>query len=151
VYVPEIDWCTSVQLKPESGMKGVPGNTWTGAHDSGFGRQDPVEKWGGWVTAIDADTGRVAWKYHAPTPVTAGVTPTAGGLVFTADMDGNLVALDARSGEKLWSHNTGQPIGGGIVSYGAGGHQHIAVAAGINSALWPKKGTSGRIIVFGLK
>ena len=151
VYVPEIDWCTSVQLTPVNQMRGGPGQPWSGAHDKGFGKQDPVEKWGGWVTAVDADTGKVAWKYHAPTPVTAGVTPTAGGLLFSADMDGNLVALDARSGKKLWSHSTGQPIGGGIVSYEAGGHQRIAVAAGLNSPIWPNHGTSSRIVVFGLK
>ncbi|HWR35069.1 MAG TPA: PQQ-binding-like beta-propeller repeat protein [Clostridia bacterium] len=151
VYVPEIDWCTSVKLAPLSAMKGAPGQPWNGSHDSSFGKQDPVEQWRGWVTAIDADTGKVAWKYQAPTPVAAAVTATAGGLVFTADMDGNVVALDAHSGKKLWSHNTGQPVGGGIVSYEAGGYQRIAVAAGISSPIWPKQGTSGRIVVYGLK
>ncbi|MGE5111996.1 MAG: pyrroloquinoline quinone-dependent dehydrogenase [Acidobacteriaceae bacterium] len=151
VYVPEIDWCTSVKLAPLSAMKGAPGKPWNGSYDSSFGKQDPVEQWRGWVTAIDADTGKVAWKYQAPTPVAAAVTTNAGGLVFTADMDGNVVALDAKSGKKLWSHNTGQPVGGGIVSYEAGGHQHIAVAIGISSPIWPKQGTSGRIVVYGLK
>jgi alcohol dehydrogenase (cytochrome c) len=151
VYVPEIDWCTSVKLAPMSAMKGAPGKPWAGSHDSSFGTQDPVAKWRGWVTAIEADTGAVAWKYQAPTPVAAAVTATGGGLVFTADMEGNLVALDAQSGKKLWSHNSGQPAGGGIVSYEAGGHQRIAVAAGINSPIWPKKGSSGQIFVFGLK
>lgn len=151
VYVPEIDWCTSIKLAPLSAMKGAPGKPWNGSYDSSFGKQDPVEQWRGWVTAIDADTGKVAWKYEAPTPVAAAVTTTAGGLVFTADMDGNIVALDAHSGKKLWSHNTGQPVGGGIVSYEANGHQRIAVATGISSPIWPKQGTSGQIAVYGLK
>ena len=151
VYVPEIDWCTSVKLAPLSSMKGERGKPWSGSHDSSFGTQDPVAKWRGWVTAIDADTGKVAWKYQAPTPVAAAVTATAGGLVFTADMDRNIVALDAQSGKKLWSHNTGQPIGGGVVSYESGGHQRIALADGINSPIWPNKGKTGRIVVFGLK
>jgi alcohol dehydrogenase (cytochrome c) len=151
VYVPEIDWCSSVQLAPAAAMKGGPGKVWSGAHDQSFGKQDPVTQWGGWVTAIDADSGKVAWQYRAPTPVTAAVTATAGGLVFSADMDGHVVALDARSGKKLWSHNTGQPVGGGVVSYEAGGHQRIAVAAGLSSPIWPKQGDSGRIVVYGLK
>lgn len=151
VYVPEIDWCTSVKLAPISEMKGAPGKPWNGSYDSSFGKQDPVQQWRGWVTAIDADTGKVAWKYQAPTPVGAAVTATAGGLVFSADMDGNVIALDAKSGTKLWSQNTGEPVGGGIVSYEAGGRQRIAAAAGINSPIWPKQGTSGRIVVFGLK
>jgi alcohol dehydrogenase (cytochrome c) len=151
VYVPEIDWCTSVKLAPPSAMKGAPGQPWNGSYDSSFGKQDPVKQWRGWVTAIDADTGKIAWKYQAPTPVAAAVTTTAGSLVFTADMDGNVVALDAHSGKKLWSNNTGQPVGGGIVSYEAGGHQRIAVATGISSPIWPKQGSSGRIVVYGLK
>lgn len=151
VYVPEIDWCTSVKLAPLTAMKGAPGKPWNGSYDSTFGKQDPVQQWRGWVTAIDADTGKVAWKYQAPTPVAAAVTATAGDLVFTADMNGNVVALDAHSGKKLWSQNTGQPVGGGIVSYEAGGHQRIAVATGISSPIWPKQGTSGRIVVYGLK
>jgi len=151
VYVPEIDWCTSVKLAPPNAMRGAPGKPWNGSFDSSFGKQDPVQQWRGWVTAIDADTGKVKWRYQAPTPVAAAVTTTAGGLVFTADMDGNLVALDAGSGKKLWSHNTGQPVGGGIVSYQAGAHQRIAVATGISSPIWPKQGTSGRIVVYGLK
>lgn len=151
IYVPEIDWCTSIKLAPLGAMKGVAGKPWNGSHDSSFGKQDPVEQWRGWVTAIDADTGKVAWKYQAPTPVAAAVTTTAGGLVFTADLDGNVVALDAHSGKKLWSHNTGQPVGGGIVSYEADGHQRIAVATGISSPIWPKQGASGRIVVYGLK
>ena len=79
------------------------------------------------------------------------MTATAGDLVFTADMDGDVVALDAHSGKKLWSHNTGQPVGGGIVSYEASGHQRIAVATGISSPIWPKQGTSGRIVIYALK
>jgi alcohol dehydrogenase (cytochrome c) len=103
------------------------------------------------VTAIDADSGKIAWKYHAPSPVVAGVTPTAGGLVFSADLAGNVFALDERSGNKLWSLNTGQPVGGGLVSYRAAGHQRIAVAVGVNSPIWPTKGDTGRIVVYGLK
>ena len=32
-----------------------------------------------------SETGSVRWKYHAPHPMLAGVTPTAGGLVFAAE------------------------------------------------------------------
>ena len=43
------------------------------------------EKPSGWVTAVDANTGAVRWKYHSDTPVIGGVTPTAGGVVLTGD------------------------------------------------------------------
>lgn len=152
VFVPEIDWCTSVKLaSPQAMMNGKPGDSWAGTHDQTFGKQDPISKWKGWVVALDADSGKIAWKYRAPTPVAAAVTATGGGLVFTADMNGNLVALAAKTGKKLWSHATGQPIGGGIISFESHGHQFIAVAAGLSSPIWPKQGDSSRLIVYGLK
>ena len=49
----------------------------------------------GWLTAFDADNGAVRWKFAAPRPMLAGVTPTAGGLVFAADLGGTLYAFDA--------------------------------------------------------
>src|SRR5262249_13129906 len=44
------------------------------------GTVEPVGDNTGWVTAIDAETGEVRWRYHAEKPVIAGVTPTAGGV-----------------------------------------------------------------------
>jgi alcohol dehydrogenase (cytochrome c) len=39
VYVPEIDWCTSVNLAQISAMKGSTGKPWSGSLDSSFGKQ----------------------------------------------------------------------------------------------------------------
>jgi alcohol dehydrogenase (cytochrome c) len=38
----------------------------------------------------------------------AAVTPTAGGVVFAADMGGTLYALDAGTGRVLWQADSGQ-------------------------------------------
>ena len=37
---------------------------WTGSSDpkAPFGQQDPKEKWGGWLTAFNADTGAERWR-----------------------------------------------------------------------------------------
>jgi outer membrane protein assembly factor BamB len=59
----------------------------------------------------------------------AGVTPTAGGLVFAADLGGQIYAMDADKGSILWQSNVGQATGGGIVTYRAGGRQLIGVAS----------------------
>ena len=80
----------------------------------------------------------------------AGVTPTAGALVFTADLTGTLRAFDAESGAILYELATGQSIGGGIVSYSAGGRQRIGVASGMKSMIWPGAAEQSRILVFGL-
>jgi alcohol dehydrogenase (cytochrome c) len=82
--------------------------------------------------------------------VVAGVTPTAGGLLFTADLTGRFRAFDAESGAVLYELDTGQSIGGGIVSYSAAGQQRIGVASGMKSGIWPGAATESRIQVFAL-
>jgi alcohol dehydrogenase (cytochrome c) len=61
-----------------------------------------------------------------------------------------VLALDAESGSVLWRDSTGAPIGGGVISYQTGGHQRIAVAAGMNSRVWPVKQATARIVIYGL-
>lgn len=152
LYANAIDWCTSVKLMPREKMKGGPGMPWTGMDHPqlAFGVQDPVERWKGWITAADAETGAVRWRVQTPKPMVAGITATAGGLVFTGDLDGNVLAYDAADGKELWRSGTRKPIGGGVIAYTAGGKQHIAVAAGLNSPIWPVKGGPARVLVYGL-
>ena len=106
--------------------------------------------WGGWLTAFDADSGAERWKYHSSAPLLAAVTPTAGGIVFTGDLLGDVLAFDAASGEILWRDHVGNPMAAGVVSYEALGHQRIAVAAGKLSPLWPLESGTSRIIIFSL-
>jgi alcohol dehydrogenase (cytochrome c) len=152
LFVNAIDWCASVKVAVAATAIGKPGAAWPGSGDPEhpFGRVDPKEKWGGWLTAVDADSGRVRWKYKSPTPMVAGVTPTAGGLVFTGDLNGDVLALDAENGNILWRDSAGGPVGGGVISYQIGGHQRIAVAAGMSARIWPVKPTNALIVVYGL-
>jgi alcohol dehydrogenase (cytochrome c) len=137
-----------VQLQQEPVVPAA-GEIWFGNTDPAS-IQGPPDQAKGWVTAFDADTGAVRWKFEAPAPVLAGVTPTAGGLLFSADLKGTLRAFDAQTGSVLWQLDSGQSIGGGIVSYGVGGHQRIAVASGMKSRIWPGAADQSRIQVFGL-
>jgi alcohol dehydrogenase (cytochrome c) len=89
-------------------------------------------------------------EYKAPAPILAGVTPTAGNLVFTADEKGNLYGFDALNGKLLWKTSTGLPVGGGIISYAVDGKQYIAVAAGMKSPVWPEAAKKSRIMIYGL-
>jgi alcohol dehydrogenase (cytochrome c) len=132
-------------------MKGKSGEAWSGAHDNGFGRFDPKSNWGGYLTALNADSGKVQWKLRTSTPLISGVTPTAGGLLFSGDLNGRFNAYNARTGKRLWSDNTGQPMGGGVVTYQAGGRQYVAVAAAIKAPIWPIKAGTARIIIYGLR
>jgi alcohol dehydrogenase (cytochrome c) len=92
----------------------------------------------------------VRWKYRSSMPVVAGVTPTAGGLIFAGELNGDAIALDAKTGAVLWRQPTRNAIGGGVITYRAGGKQLLAVAAGFKSRVWPVPAESNRIVVFGL-
>ncbi len=147
LYTGAVDWCATVQLADEVEVPPA-GQIWFGSRPGDI--QAPPTEAKGWLTAFDADTGAVKWKFAASAPVVAAVTPTAGGLVFNADLRGGLRAFDAESGAVLWELDTGQSIGGGIVSYAVGGRQRIAVASGMKSPIWPGSADQSRIQVFGL-
>jgi alcohol dehydrogenase (cytochrome c) len=150
LYVGAVDWCAKAQLAKEPAVPPL-GEIWFGSVEAPTGIQAPADEAKGWLTAYDADTGEMRWRFAAPKPILAGVTPTAGGLVFSADLGGVLRAFDAATGKVLWQYDAGQSTGGGIVSYSAGGHQLIGVAAGMKSPIWPGAADKSRILVFGLR
>jgi len=151
IYTPAIDWPTAVKLAPRSELiNKKKGDSWSGAHDGGFGKLDPPTSWGGYLTAIDADTGKKIWTYRAPTPLVAAATSTAGGIVFSADLLGDVRAFNARTGQILWRDRIGRPIGGGIVTYEVDGEQYVAVAAGMSSGIWPTPKTTAKIVIYRL-
>jgi len=147
IYTGAVDWCANVQLAQDVTVPSA-GAIWFGSAIGDI--QEPPDTAKGWFTAFDADTGAVRWKFAAAAPVVAGVTPTAGGLVFTADLTGRFRAFDAESGVVLFELDTGQSIGGGIVSYSAAGKQRIGVASGMKSGIWPGAATESRIQVLAL-
>jgi alcohol dehydrogenase (cytochrome c) len=152
IFVNSIDWCTSIKLQRLDTLRGAPGKPWTGMDDEqmAFGKMDPPSRWKGWVTAIDAADGSIRWKVQTPKPMVAAITATAGGLVFTGDLDGQVTAYDANSGKVLWRKAAGGAIGGGVIAYQADEKERIAVAVGLNSPIWPVKGGPARVVVYAL-
>jgi alcohol dehydrogenase (cytochrome c) len=71
-------------------------------------------------------------------------------LVFTGDLNGEVVALDLTSGTVLWHNSTGAALGGGVISYQVEGHQQIAVAAGMSALNWPLPKVTARVVVYSL-
>jgi len=128
LYVPAVDWCGT--FKEAENVRFVPGATYLG----GSYASDATKQ--GWVTAIDASTGAVRWKYRSPRPMVAAVTTSAGGVVMTGELTGDFLVLDAESGKELYRFNTGGPIGAGIVTYEISGKQYVAVASGSPSSFW---------------
>jgi PQQ-dependent dehydrogenase (methanol/ethanol family) len=150
VFTGEVDWCTTVRAATPDEIAAIPaGQPWSGSPD-GFGKQDDISKWAGWMTASDADSGKRRWQFKAPFPLMGGITPTAGGVLFFGDMGGNFYAFDSGSGKKLWSTDLGGAIAGGVISYDTGAGQKVAVAAGMTSPIWPTPKVNGKIVVLGL-
>ncbi len=150
LFVGAVDLCARVQLVRELAVPAT-GQVWFGTTGSMAEMVDPPAMARGWLTAFDAENGRVRWKFKAPHQIVAGVTPTGGDLVFTADVDGDVFALDQRNGLVLWQTNTGQAIGGGIVVYRAGGHELLGIASGMKSFESPGSLGNSRILVYELR
>jgi alcohol dehydrogenase (cytochrome c) len=150
LYVAAVDWCANVTVKRDIGTPSA-GALFLGSEKPLADVFDPPDKAKGWLTAFDAETGSVRWKFPAPHPMLAGVTPTAGGLVFAADLEGQIYAMEADTGKILWQSSAGQSTGGGIVTYRAGGRQLIGLASGMKSPMWPGGAQQSRILVYGLR
>ena len=146
-YVGAVDWCMRVRLKKDTTTLQKTG-MWLGNENKDV--LTPVEAAKGWLTSFDAENGSVKWKFQTSRPILAAVTPTAGGVVFSADLGGQLYALDAATGRVLWQTSIGQSTGGGIITYVAGGRQLLGVASGMKSALWPGAAAQSRVVVYGL-
>jgi alcohol dehydrogenase (cytochrome c) len=147
LITPAIDYCDTFIAAPTDEVRFVPGQLYMG------GAWERDSEWSGWVTAVDVESGEVRWKYHAPMPMLAAVTTTAGNLVITGGLDGNLLLMDAASGEILKAIWTGAPIGGGIVSYEVEGRQYIAINSGEASGFFPtgiEPRRDGSVIVYAL-
>jgi glucose dehydrogenase/mono/diheme cytochrome c family protein len=154
IYVNSVDWCATVKLSKLANITNITAAAKVYSGAAGFGGgipiPDPMTKAFGWTTAIDPATGRIRWRVKMPTPMIAAVTPTAGGIVFTGDLNGDLLALDATSGKILYRYHTKNAIAGGIISYRAGGKQYVAVAAGNTSFVaWNVTGKP-TLFIFGL-
>ena len=145
LYVNAIDWCTVFKSGPDpKWLATVP---YTGLAN-GWGSNDPISKWSGWINAVDPATGKMAWRVKWPTPMYAALTPTAGNVLFTGDLSGNFLTLDARTGKTLYSFDTGGPIAGGVITYQVKGKQYVAVASGHSGGSIPLTG-SNTVVIFG--
>jgi PQQ-dependent dehydrogenase (methanol/ethanol family) len=106
------------------------------------------EKQWGRLSAVDYNTGKVAWKFDTEQPLIGGALATAGGLVFYGEGNGLFRALDAKSGKLLWEHNCGAGANAMPVSYTVSGKQYVAMGCGGNNQLDFRRGNS--MVVYAL-
>jgi glucose dehydrogenase len=122
VYVSGIEFCfiltvTDENLQGESnfgGTRSIPSDA------------DPT----GTFDAVDMATGKFLWRRKIDSPMAAGASATAGGLVFTVDNKGIMYAFDAKTGVTRWKAALGLAGASAPVVYAIKGKQYIAVAIG---------------------
>lgn len=119
----------------------------------------------GLLTAIDMNSGKIAWqvplgqaRHHGITvpasfgwgsPNVGGPLSTATGLVFIgASMDAKFRALDVRTGRELWRAKLPAPGMAVPMSYAAAGRQFVVIAAGGNAPAGTKLGDA--LVAFAL-
>lgn len=144
MFVPAVDWCGVFKLDEEPRF--IAGQLFLG----GTFTWDPVDKSRGWLTAVKASTGEIAWRYQSSRPMLAAVTATSGNVLFTGELTGDFLVLDASHGSVVYRFNTGGPIVGGVISYAVGGKQYVAAVSGMAAAFWQASPGSETLIVFSL-
>ena len=105
------------------------------------------DSWKVYVRALDLTTGKLRWESEriGSTGFGGGLLSTAGGLLFSGELNGQFVALEAATGKALWHFYTGQPITSQPITYSINGKQFVTIAAGadiISFSLFEPKGPS---------
>ncbi|HEV1287217.1 MAG TPA: acido-empty-quinoprotein group A [Bryobacteraceae bacterium] len=89
---------------------------------------------GSFLTAIEYQTGKVAWRHpFYGNGGGGGLLTTAGKLLFAADGAGSLVAYDAATGKPLWNTRIGN-VTNAPQTYVLDGRQYLIAATG--DTLW---------------
>ena len=90
------------------------------------------DTWKVYVRALDLTTGKQVWEQEriGSSGLGGGLLSTAGGVIFSGELDGEFVALNAKTGQPVWHFNTGQPINAQPISYSVDGTQYIGIASG---------------------
>jgi len=126
-------------------LRSVPwrrGRLWLGGAFKGV----PGAVQSGNISAVNIDTGKIAWQYKSKQPMIGGTLATAGNLVFSGGDDGYFIALNATTGEKVWQFQTGAGVNAAPMAFELDGKLHIAVAAGGNAQINTSRG--GTVLVF---
>ena len=114
-----------------------------------YAASEPTDdaRWG-LLSAIDSQTGKIAWQHKTDQPLVGGVLSTAGGLLFCGEGNGILTAYSSQNGKALWHYQSDYGVNAPPITYQVNGEQYIAVVSGGNSLFGFKQGD--RILTFKL-
>ena len=97
LYVNAIDWCTLFKLGPDP--KWVATVPYTGTRQRLGHERSDLDKWTGWINAVDPKTGKDGVAHEMADADVRGRDADRRRRAVHGDLDGNFLALDARSGK----------------------------------------------------
>ena len=121
LYIPALSNCSTITIDREkhNAQRG-----WNG------GQAQTSERWESNVIAADPTTGEIKKSIHLPSSNFSGILTTAGGLIFTALLDGTVAAHDDTSLSELWKMNLGSGFSAPPMTFEVNGKQYVAIASG---------------------
>ncbi len=100
-------------------------------YTGGGGRYNqPMDAFHSSIRAINPATAEIEWEFPIMPRSSAGITTTAGGIVFTGSADGYFFALDAATGEELWHISLGARVHAAPMTFAVDGKQFVTIASG---------------------
>ena len=126
LYLPLTEWCN--RMGPEgfklltSGV-GISPAQHPNSDDGMMGR----------LQAIDVEGGELAWVHRQSAPLSTSLLATAGGVIFSGDLDPALKAFDDTTGELLWQVSLDDLPSSTLVTYSIGETQYVAVVVGLRN------------------
>jgi alcohol dehydrogenase (cytochrome c) len=121
LYIPAYEGCGKVTVDASAHVKGK-------FNGGAPGADGPITSS---ITMLDPVSGEIKKRAELPYPNSSGTLSTAGGLVFTALLDGTIVALDDQTLDELWRFNVGTGVNAAPMTYAVNGKQYIAVSSGV--------------------
>ena len=120
VYIPTLEGCGKVSIDTSAHVKGK-------FSGGGSGADGPTPSS---IVMLDPVSGEIKKRAEFPYPNSSGVLTTAGGLVFTAMLDGTIVALDDQTLAELWRIGMGTGFNAPPMTYAVNGKQYVAITSG---------------------
>jgi len=126
LYLPLTEWCNNFGTEGSklltSGV-GISSAEHPASADGMMGR----------VQAIDVNGKKLAWVHRQASPISTSLLATAGGVIFSGDLDPGVKAFDDATGNVLWQAKLDDLPSGSIVTYSIAGTQYIAVVVGLRN------------------
>ncbi len=123
------DGCADVKVEAAQAM-GPEGGNPMGIGKSWLGGNGNFNSPYGSISVFDVTNGQRVNKLKLPHENQSGVLATAGGLIFTGEIDGTVTAYNDETLDVLWQFNTSISLKAPVISYAVGDKQYIAIIAG---------------------